>query len=221
MISFVSLLLSLGSAGAVPIDTLPPPAVVSEATALVASTWDTDPESLVLDWGRLPSLPDSLTNASFRLGGSGRNGWFVLTITPNDGRPVAITLRAGIPQRLPVATTALTVGRQITDADRTWEERVAWGAPSASTSVDPVGWDVRRPIAAGDVLAAPVVRAPLLISAGDPVTFVWTQGRVRMERIAPAQAAARAGDLVRAQVGEARLVGRVVAPGVAIVEETP
>jgi flagella basal body P-ring formation protein FlgA len=103
----------------------------------------------------------------------------------------------------------------------TWGERVDWGAGTdAAAVIDPIGWEVRRSVTAGTVLAAPVVRAPDLVSAGEPVTFVWQRGAVRMERIAVAQTAAGLGETVRAQVGGVRLVGRVTGAGTALIEES-
>lgn len=221
MISFASLLLFGAPPTPAPTDTAPPPVVVERARTLVAETWHAVPEELVLEWGRLPTMPDSLDGAALRLGGTGRDGWFVVTIAPAAGRPVAITLRAGVPRTMPVATSPLSVGRAITATDVAWVERIAWGPPDASEPIDPVGWEVRRGLEAGDVLAEPMVRAPLLVLAGDPVTFVWERGNVRMERVALAQSPAREGDLVRAQVGGTRLTGRVIGPGVAILEESP
>ncbi|HET9064821.1 MAG TPA: flagella basal body P-ring formation protein FlgA [Gemmatimonadales bacterium] len=221
MISFASLLVLVALPASTPADTVPPPLVVAQARALVAATWHAAPEALVLEWGRLPTMPDSLEGAALRLGGTGRDGWFVVTITPTAGHPVAITLRAGVPRTMPVATSALPVGREVTVADIDWVERVAWGPPNSNEQIDPVGWQVRRGLQAGDVLAEPMVRAPLLVLAGEPVTFVWERGSVRMERVALAQSPAREGDLVRAQVGGTRLTGRVIGPGVAILEESP
>lgn len=202
-------------------DTAPPPLVVEHARSLVAERWQTAPEALVFEWGRLPRMPDSLAAASLRLGGSGRDGWFVLTIVSAIGRPVAVTLRAGVTRTMPVATTALSAGRHVAADDVAWVERVAWGSPGTAGPIDPVGWEVRRGLDAGDILAEPLVRAPLLVSAGDLVTFIWQRGSVRMERVAAAQSPAREGDLVRAQVGGTRLTGRVIGPGLALIEESP
>lgn len=221
MISFASLLLLALVPARAPVDTAPPQVVIDRARMLVGETWHATPADLVLQWGRLPAMPDSLQDATLRLGGSGRDGWFVLTIVPTAGRPVAITLRAGVPRTMPVATAALTVGREVAATDVTWVERIAWGRPTDSAPIDPVGWEVRRALGAGDVLAEPLVRAPLLVLAGDPVTFIWERGSVRMERVALAQSPAREGDLVRAQVGGTRLTGRVVGPGIAMLEESP
>ncbi|HRX19706.1 MAG: flagellar basal body P-ring formation protein FlgA [Gemmatimonadetes bacterium] len=214
----LALLLPVGGA---PTDTVPPEAVVDRVRALVADTWQADPGELVLDWGRLPPLPDDAPTAPLRLSGTGRDGWFVVTISPADGRAVAMTVRAGAVRVQPVAARALRAGATLAAEDIAWEERVAWGAPSATTGagLEPVGWEVRRGLAAGERLVEPMIRPPQLVTAGEPVTFVWQRGTVRMERVATAQGSGRLGELVRAQIGAVRLVGRVVAPGVAQVEE--
>jgi flagella basal body P-ring formation protein FlgA len=222
MISSASLTLAtLLLTGGVPADTAPPEVVVDRVRALVADAWQADPEELVLEWGRLPTMPPDAVVAPLRLGGTGRDGWFVVTITPEAGRAVAMSVRVGARRMRPVAARAVRVGTTLTAEDVTWAERIAWGPPAASDEVpvEPLGWEVRRGLVTGDLLVEPLIRAPQLVSAGDPVTFVWQRGTVRMERVAAVQNSARLGELVRAQVGPTRLVGRVVAPGVAHLEE--
>jgi flagella basal body P-ring formation protein FlgA len=220
MISSVSLLLTVVGAVAGR-DTLPPRPVVDRVRWLIATDWRRDSGEVVLGWGRLPTLPPDAGTAALRLSGHGRDGWYVVTLTPAAGRPVAMTVRAGVRRPMPVATRALRPGATLAPEDMTWSERVDWGAGTDSAAViDPLGWEVRRSVIAGAVLTAPVVRAPNLVSAGEPVTFVWQRGAVRMERIAVAQTAARLGETVHAQVGGVRLVGRVIGEGTALIEES-
>ncbi len=219
MISSVSLALVVVGGGAAA-DTVPPADLVARARALVAAEWRQDSQTVALEWGRIPTLPSQLAAADLTLAGRGRDGWYVLTVTPPSQRPVAVTLRAGVSRLMPVAARQLPVGTRLAADDIVWQPGIAWGPPDTAGTPDRLGWQVRRSLAAGQPLEPPRVRPPELVSAGEPVTFVWQRGTVRMERIAVAQGPGRLGDRVRARIGDVRLTGRVVGEGMAIIEES-
>ena len=216
MISSASLLLTLVLAA----DTMPPAVVVEEVRRSIAASWQIDESTLVLDWGRLPTMPEPGPRTVLRLGASGRDGWHVVTLVPDSGRTVAIAVRAGISAPRMVAARAVTPGTVLGQEDVTWQETVAWGPPAeAAASLEPVGWEARRSLVPGDLLDESTLRPPRLIDPGDPVTFVWQRGSVRLERVATAQNAGRLGEVVRARVGTVRLEGIVTAPGRARMED--
>lgn len=219
MISSASLLL-LASVAMGP-DSLPV-ALVLQVQEWVGRQWGVATEAVQLEWGRhLPLGPEAAT-APIRIGGSGANGWFVVTVEPETERPLAVTVRAGTMALQPVARHALAAGSQLAAGDFALAERVMWGPPLVPED-DPLpvgeGWEVRRAVPEGTVLVPPLVQAPRLVVSGDPVTFIWSRGAIRMERIAIAQGSARLGEMVHAQVGSVRLSGVVTGPRTAQVEQ--
>lgn len=219
MISSASLLL-LASVAAGP-DSLPP-ALVLQVQEWVGRQWGVAPEAVQLEWGRHAPIGPDAASAPVRISGSGGNGWFVVTVEPANERPLAVTVRAGTVALQPVAQRPLAAGHRLAEGDFALAEALAWGPPVAPAT-DPLpvgeGWEVRRAVPEGTVLAPPLVQAPRLVVSGDPVTFVWTRGAIRMERIAIAQGSARLGELVHAQVGPVRLTGVVTGPRTAQVEQ--
>ncbi|MCL4864516.1 MAG: flagella basal body P-ring formation protein FlgA [Gemmatimonadales bacterium] len=220
MISSASLLL-LATVAVGP-DSLPA-ALVSQVRAWIGREWGVPAESVQLEWGRHVGLDETVATAPLRVGGSGRNGWFVVTVEPPDAPPAAVTVRAGTLALQPVAARALSAGTRLAAEDIVLAEQVAWGPPPPAPEANPLpvgeGWEVRRAIAQGTVLVPPLVQAPRLVVSGDPVTFVWTRGAIRMERVAIAQGSARLGELVHAQVGTVRLAGVVTGPRTALIAQ--
>lgn len=199
-----------------------PAALVSQVREWIGREWGVAAEAVHLEWGRHLPLGDEAAQASIRVGGSGHNGWFVVTVEPGNARPAAVTVRAGTLALQPVAARALSAGTRLAAEDLVLAEQVAWGpplAPEANPLPVGEGWEVRRSVAEGTVLVPPLVQAPRLVVSGDPVVFVWTRGTIRMERIAIAQGSARLGELVHAQVGTARLTGVVTGPRTALIEQ--
>ncbi|MDZ4673138.1 MAG: flagella basal body P-ring formation protein FlgA [Gemmatimonadota bacterium] len=219
MISSASLLL-LASVAVGP-DSLPA-ALVLQAQEWIGRQWGVAAGAVQLEWGRHVGLGPEAATAPIRISGSGANGWFVVTVEPEKDRPAAVTVRAGTLSLQPVAVHALAAGSRLSEGDFVMAERVVWGPPTAPEN-DPLpvgeGWEVRRAVPEGAALVPPLVQAPRLVVSGDPVTFVWTRGAIRMERTAIAQGSARLGELVHAQVGSVRLTGTVIGPRIALVEQ--
>ncbi len=178
------------------------------------------PERAVrLEWGRLPgTLPGGAP--PFRVTGRGVGGWLVVVFEPPGADAVAVRLRAGVEDSVPVAARPLAAGTRLVPADVRREPRVCWGPPAPpSSSLPGPGWEVRRALAAGDALARPAVAPPLLVEAGAPVRLLWTDGAVQVSVVGTALNRARQGELVRARVEGRpdRLVGTATATGTAVI----
>ena len=167
-------------------------------------------------------MPGTLPGGSlpFRVTGRGLSGWLVVVFDPSSLDAVAVRLRAGVEDTVPVAARPLAAGARLTAADLRPESRVCWGPPAPSSEPRPgPGWEVRRALAAGEVLARPAVAPPTLVQAGEPVRLVWGGGAVQVSVVGIALNRARQGELVRARVeGRSdRLVGIATATGTAVI----
>lgn len=220
MISFVSLLSVLALAA--PADTTVPSALATAVRTMVAERWAVASDEVELAWGRVPPLGAATAAAPPRLTGGGREGWYVVILDPPGLRPVALTVRVGTQRRVPVAARALAAGSALTADDIGHDRRIVWGAPD-STAVPTVaeGWDVRRAVAAGELLRTPAVQPQRLVVPGDHVVFVWNRGALQMERTGVARGSARLGERIQAVSGTAHLQGTVVGPKRALLEEGP
>lgn len=221
MTSFASWLLAglspllLATRGA---ETPVPRALATRVAARIADEWRVAPEQVRLEWGRATGGAPA-DDAPFRLLGRGDAGWFVVVFAPADSAALAVRVRAGVECPVAVATRALAGGATLADGDLREEVRVHWGAPPATALVAPApGWEVRRALRAGDVVAPPAVVAPPLVLAGEPVRLEWQSGAVQVSVVGIALNSARAGETVRARLEErpARLTGTVTAPGTAV-----
>lgn len=83
---------------------------------------------------------------------------------------------------LAVATRAIGSGESLTDNDIALRDTViTWRWAAAPDSTRPsAGWVARRAIAAGEVLRAPAVMAPPVVTSGATVTAIWQDGPVRL-----------------------------------------
>ena len=105
---------------------------------------------------------------------------------------------------------------------------IALAPPAACRTPSPPaaslgGRVTRRVIAAGEPLRPPAIEAPPLVSAGEPVDFVWSSGSVRITLRGTAVASAARGERVWVRFGaRRRLQGTVAARGLVegIVERT-
>lgn len=182
----------------------------------IADAWKIPVDALRLQWGRSSSATSPHSDAPFKVMGRGEGGWFVVVFDPADSNAAAIRVRAGVEQPVMVATRPLRSGQRLQPGDLREEIRVHWGAPSLDSALTPMpGWDVRRPIAAGEVVMAPAVVAPPLVMAGQPVQLEWQSGGVLVSVTGIALNSASRGELVRARLEErpARLTGTVTAAG--------
>jgi flagella basal body P-ring formation protein FlgA len=115
-----------------------------------------------------------------------------------------------------VAARALPRGAALQAGDLRAEARTAWGPPARTPEQTPApGWELRRPVAAGQSLAWPASAPPPLVRAGEPVRVEWRRGAVTVATSGVAQNAARAGETVRVRVPGrlGRLQGSATGPG--------
>jgi len=202
----------------------PAPAAVPDSAAACVSTWlahewGVSERAVHLEWGR---LSDALPGGAvpFRVTGRGVAGWLVVVFDPPGRDAVAVGLRAGVEDTVLVAARPLAAGTRLDPADLRPESRVCWGPPAPPSESRPgPGWEVRRALATGEVLARPAVAPPTLVVAGEPVRLVWAEGGVQVSVVGIALNRARLGELVRARVeGRSdRLVGTATALGTAVI----
>ncbi|MGE0443399.1 MAG: flagellar basal body P-ring formation chaperone FlgA [Gemmatimonadales bacterium] len=194
-----------------------PEAVVDRVRDAVAATWAVAADRVVVEWGRIPDDLAVADSASVRLLGTGRGGRFVAAIRTGSGE-TALAFRAGIRETTWVAARALPMGRRLEAADVQPGERVVWG-PAAEAG-NPVGWELRRNLRAGEPLVPPVVAEPPLVEVGDEVSLVWERPGFRVVRTGLATSRARRGERValRDERTGDQLYGIVTGPGTARIE---
>jgi flagella basal body P-ring formation protein FlgA len=198
-----------------------PPGPAEQLAASVAGEWGVAPERVHLE---LPALPVHLAGlpVTLRIAGRGAGGWLAVVAEAPGAEPAAFRVRCGVRDTVWLAEHALARGTRISPGDLRTEVRVRWGAPAPARGGQPTpGWEVRRPIAAGEVVAWPAAVAPALVETNDPVRLEWTFLGVRIERTGVALHAAGAGEIVRVRIdgGGAKVVeARVVAPGRAVLD---
>jgi len=194
------------------------PGFASRIAEQIAARWTVDARDVVLDWSRAGDAATLPADAPTRLDGPARDGWFMLLVSPPGAASRALPVRAGVRGPVAVAARDLPGGSMLGAADLRFDTRVRWGAPSRDTT-DQVteGWEVRRPIAAGEPLVRPVVAPPPLVAAGGPVTLEWVKDGVRITLEGVALHAARADETVRVRLdrGRAVVLARVTGPGTA------
>jgi flagella basal body P-ring formation protein FlgA len=193
-----------------------PPGLSARVAGEIAGRWRVPVERIAVEWGRLPAIaPDDAS--PIRLAGRGGDGWFVVQLGQGDSA-AAVRVRAGVRDTAVVAARALASGERLAPADVRDEPKVRWGPPRPSAAGRPgPGWEVRRPVAAGEEIGWPSVVPPPAIAAGEPVELVWMRGSVRVSVTGIAVHAARLGEKVRVRlegVSEQR-VGTAVGPGLA------
>jgi flagella basal body P-ring formation protein FlgA len=213
------LILLLLAFGAVPAGAAAvPPRLEARVAERVAAAWRVAPSAIRLEWPRA-TLPDSLPgDAPLRLVGEGREGWFVVLLGPAPGAR-ALRVRAGLDDTVWVADRPLAGGSCLAAGDLRREPRLRWGAPAGPAGEGPgVGWEVRRPLAEGEIVGWPAVVPPMLVATGDPVRLIWCQGGVNLSLSGTALNPARRGEKVRARVeGRAEtLAGTVIGRGTAV-----
>jgi flagella basal body P-ring formation protein FlgA len=222
MTSFVSWLLTgltplllAGRAGDAPVSR----GLAARVAERIAGAWRVPVGQVRLLWGHSSGTASPADETTFRVLGRGEDGWFVVVFDPAASTAVAVRVRAGVERPVMVASRSLPAGSRLTDGDLREEMRVHWGVPAADSALTPgTGWEVRRLLAAGEVIAAPAVAPPPLVFAGQPVRMEWQRGGVEVSVVGIALNNARRGETVRARLEErpARLTGTVVAPGTAV-----
>jgi flagella basal body P-ring formation protein FlgA len=188
--------------------------------ARVAQEWGIAPERLCFEWGQLAVAGTAMESATPRIVGRGADGWFTAVLEAPGLDPVAFRFHGGVLDTVWVAARALPRGARLGAGDLRPEVRAQWGPPAREARVPPaVGWETRRPLTAGEILAWPAVVAPAVIAARDAVRLEWSRGGVRVELQGVALGPAGVGDEVRVRVeGRARpITATVVGPGRAII----
>jgi flagella basal body P-ring formation protein FlgA len=100
------------------------------------------------------------------------------------------------------------------DGDLALAARVRWGAPEGAPPRPAEGWVVRRAVAAGTTLEAPIVTPPPVVAAGTQVSVEWVSGEisVRFEGTALHDAALGERVLVRPAGRAGAVRGTVTGP---------
>jgi flagella basal body P-ring formation protein FlgA len=189
-----------------------PAALAGRVRALVAAKWALAPAEIEIEWGTAPPGLDA--EAAVELAGRGADGWFHAVCGEGAGRS-ALRLRAGVRETVRVSVRPLAAGERLAAQDVRDTLRLRWGPPRPAEATPQEGWEVRRPVAAGETLAWPAVAPPPVIAAGEPVEMVWRRGPVRVSLEGVAAHAARRGENVRIRVGNrpGSRTGIALAPG--------
>lgn len=178
----------------------PPAAFDRRVAEVVAARWRVDPALVQLDWSAWDSTTRLAADASFQLQGQGFGGWFSVTIRRAAAPTMALRIRAGMEAVVPVAVRPLPAGTMLQLPDIAHEKRVRWGPPELEEAASMIGWEVRRPVREGGLLARPGVVPPRVINAGEPITLIWERSGVAISVIGTALNSARTGDEVRVRI---------------------
>ena len=115
-----------------------------------------------------------------------------------------------------VATRALARGDTLHREDIAERDTVItwrWATQTPDTTRAQAGWITRRPMAAGEVLRAPAVMPPPLVTSGATVAAIWQDGPLRLVLSGVATNTATAGAPVGVRIDRTRrLDGVAIAP---------
>jgi flagella basal body P-ring formation protein FlgA len=115
-----------------------------------------------------------------------------------------------------VATRALARGDTLRREDIAMRDTVIlwrWATQTPDTTRAQAGWITRRPMAAGEVLRAPAVMPPPLVTSGTTVAAIWQDGPLRLVLSGVATNSATAGAPVGVRIDRTRrLDGVAIAP---------
>ena len=124
----------------------------------------------------------------------------------NDQRRVSVT----------VATRAIVRGETLQATDIAVADTVIvwrWNGMAPDTTRAQAGWVAQRAIAAGEVLRAPAVTPPPVITSGSPVKAIWQDGPLTLVMSGVATNTAALGAPVGIRIDRTRrLDGIAVAP---------
>ena len=205
MTLFGSTLLLLGSIpaflGAQPSNVQTAPVLAERVAERIAERWCIPPDALCLEWGACAETVLIAGEGPFRITGNGGDGWFAVVFDSTTAGAVALRVRAGIRDTVMFASRPLAAGCRIGEGDLRPEAVLHWGAPQFDRAGLPApGWEVRRHLAAGDVVAWPAATPPSLIVAGEPVRLEWMHGAVKVSVIGLALNSARKGEPVQVRL---------------------
>ncbi|MDB4878193.1 MAG: hypothetical protein JWM41_4639 [Gemmatimonadetes bacterium] len=116
------------------------------------------------------------------------------------------------PRRLAIATRAIARGSVLTADD--FEFRDSTMRAPVDTARVAAGWVARRVITAGEVLRAPAVEPPQVVTANQPVEIEWKDQNIRVSMRGTVTRNGSIGErvIVRTEQGR-RLDATVVGPG--------
>jgi flagella basal body P-ring formation protein FlgA len=118
----------------------------------------------------------------------------------------------GTARRVAVATR--TIGRGVSLSANDFEYRDSTLHTTPDTSVIAAGWVTRRVIAAGEVLRAPAVEPPTVVTANQPVSVEWIDQNIRLTLRGIATRNASIGTRVSVRMESGRRIdGTVVGTG--------
>ena len=137
--------------------------------------------------------------------------------TPKSDTPKSDTLSRGMRRvTLPVATRTLQRGDTLRADDIALRDTIMvwrWVGVAPDTTRPLPGWTTRRAIAAGEVLRAPAVGAPIIITGGASVSAIWQDGPVRVVLTGIATNSASLGAPISVRIDRTRrLDGVAIAP---------
>ena len=117
-------------------------------------------------------------------------------------------------RRVPVATHQIARGATLTASDiELRDSTMRSGAPIDTTDVVP-GWVTRRVITAGEILRAPAVEPPNLVTANQSVAVEWVDQNIHLTLRGTATRNAAIGTRVTVRMESGRRVdGTVVGAG--------
>lgn len=134
--------------------------------------------------------------------------------------PTTATEAAAVPRGMrrvtwPVAKRAFSTGDTVRADDiALLDTTIVWpwnSTPDTTRAV--AGWIVRRPVAVGEVLRAPGIMAPPVVSAGANVTAIWQDGSLKLVLTGVAMNTASLGAPVGVRIDRTRrLDGVAIAP---------
>lgn len=133
--------------------------------------------------------------------------------TPLAGAPLARGQRR---ITLPVAARSLARGDTLRAEDIALVDTMIvwrWSSIAPDTTRPAAGWVTRRPIVKGEVLRAPAVMAPPVVTSGSAVTAIWQDGPLRLVLAGVATNTAAIGAPVSVRIDRSRrLDGIAIAP---------
>jgi flagella basal body P-ring formation protein FlgA len=137
--------------------------------------------------------------------------------------PFAAAVRILVEREVAVARRHLSAGETIAEGDiaTVVREEGFWPDRKAQPAASFLGWRVRRDLAPGQVVEARQLVPPVAAKAGDRIALVVERGGARLSLEATAVTAGRVGDhvLLKTPLHQRRLRARILAPGLAILEE--
>lgn len=117
-------------------------------------------------------------------------------------------------RRVPVATRQIARGATLTADDIELRDSTMRPVVQVDTSEVAPGWVTRRVISAGEILRAPAVEPPNLVTANQPVEVEWSDQNIKLTLRGVATRNAPIGSRVTVRMESGRRVdGIVVAAG--------